>query len=150
MNVETAVYRLLTQDSGVSGIVSSRVFGGVLKQDVVYPAIAYRPSGPRRVLRVMEGGCALFSQQMAVFSVTDDAHGAFKTSVLLDEAVFAALDEFSGTVSDGGSPEDTLEIQAIFSGHVAHEYQHRDLGGKRLHEFLTEFDVHYIDPTRSS
>ena len=150
MNVETAVYRLLIQDSGVSGVVSGRIFGGVLAQDVVYPAIAYRPDGARVKIRTMEGGCALWSQRMAVFSVTDQAHGGFRTAIQLDDAVDLALDEYFGTVTNGGSPEDTLEIQAIFSDRPSHAYQMRDLGGARLHECLTVFVVNYVGPDRSS
>ncbi len=146
MLIEQAVYELLSNDGGIAAIASGRIFGGVLPQELkTYPAIAYRPpaTGNRRVIRVMEGGCSLVAQRVHVFS----AARRFSEASELDAAVFMALDEFFGTVDlPASSPMESIDIQAIFATNVAHAHQYDDR--LQLHNYVTEFEIHYTDPNR--
>lgn len=152
MQIEDAVYQLLKTDAAVTAIVSGRIFQGVMPQEVhSYPGIVYRApeDGGRAIIRTLEGGCTLVSQRIKVFSA---AHKANQSGPL-DIAVIKCLDEFSGTVTEPDtSPEESIEIQGIYLTQpdqgLAHAYQYVDK--TKLHEFISEFDCYFIDPSRIS
>lgn len=143
MTIEDAIYHILRNNSGVTALVSGRIFGGILGESIrTYPAICYRPNPPRTVVRTLDGGCTLVLQHISVFSASRTFDAASDT----DDAVRAALDEFRGTVSNGESPEETISIQNILMTPVSHEHQYVDK--TQLHEFETEFECHFLDPQR--
>ena len=150
MLVEQAIYQILKADAGVTALVSSRIVYGVLDQIQTYPAIAYRPPavGNRTVLRTMEGGCSLVSQRVHVYSAAKGRGNSVAiVAAELDAAVHSALDEYRGTVFDiTVSPIESIEIHAIFSTNLAHRYVYDDQ--VQVHNFLTEFEIHYTDPMR--
>lgn len=150
MLVEQAVYQILKTDAAIIALVGSRIFYGVLDQIVTYPAIAYRPpaAGNRTLIRTMQGGCSLVSQRVHVYSASKGRGNAIaQQAALLDAAVSKALDEYSGTIEDlTVSPSESITIQAIFSTGLAHRYVYDD--PQQVHNFLTEFEIHYTDPQR--
>src|SRR6185369_7000841 len=113
MQVEEALFRILSGNAGVSALVVDRIYPGVLTQKVVYPAIAYRLVR-REIFPVMDdpGASGLGSSRLRTFST---AHGPDKYGQAkdIDAAVYAALQGFRGVVSDGQSPPAELEIQGI-------------------------------------
>ncbi len=149
MDIETAIYRLLKDNSGVSGIVSGRIWFGELKQNVTYPAIAYKPLGDRVTTRTLDGLCSLTVETYLVFSA--DRLENKSVASRLDSAVFAALDQFRGVVSDGGSPEETLTVVGIFGrGHKYEDDSQYRQGDAHIVNFVSEFEVHYLNPLKQS
>ena len=139
---------LLKLEPTVTALVAGRIFSGVLPQTVTFPAIAYRPFGGRKVVRTLSGGIALVEEAYHVFSA-DKGLGHFGVATELDRAVNVALDEFSGTIVDTSSllsPPDSMDVQIIYSGDICHEYEYDDK--LQLHQFVSEFRVHYLDPLR--
>lgn len=145
MNIEQAIYQILKTDSGITARVAGRIFAGVAPQQVHDDEyLVYRSAGDRRIVRTLEGGCALFSQRMHVFS-TGKKYGRAAT---LDDLVILTLDEFRNTVTlPDTSPSETLFIESIFLTPLSHEYQYVDKTER--HEFISEFDCHYLDPSRA-
>lgn len=147
MDIETAIYRLLKNDSGVSGVVSGRIFGGVLPQNAALPAIVYRPVGRLKTRRPIELGNSLVTERVQVWSAARDKRDGkspYSVASELDRLALAALDEFVGRVYDDASPPESIWIHGMFSSTPAHDYQHEDATG--LHQFLTEYEVTYSDP----
>lgn len=148
MLVESALYQLLKNDLDVMGIVHGRIFSGVLPNGLEnFPALCYRPpqKGGRRVVRTLNTGCALVEQPLYIFSAAKTNYGE---AARLDDAIFHLLDEFPRTdVSDPTtSPADSIRIEAILSTELAHSYAFVD--DMRLHQFITEYLFHYVDPVR--
>lgn len=91
MTLESQLYRILSADSGVSALVSARIYPLVIPQDVALPAIAYqRISGPRDHDQL--GPTGLQEARMQ-FTVQASSYASAKA---VSEAVRAALDGFGG------------------------------------------------------
>lgn len=143
MTIEDAIYQLLKNDAGVTAFVSGKIFCNHIDQGVSYPAIMYKPDGAMQYVDTLEGGVTLARQRILVFS------GAYKaaTAIAIDNAVIKKLFEFSGNVlMPGTSPEESIDIQGIFLGPMAHDLEYDDLA--KVHEALTVFIVDYLDPAR--
>ena len=149
MLIETALYQLLKNSSDVTNIVSGRIFSGVLPMKLEqFPAIVYRPPqrGGRRVIRTINGGCALVEQPIHVFCAAKTNYGE---AARLDDAIFHALDEFRGVVYDPTtSPMDSIKVEAVITTEISHSYAFID--DTKLHQFITEYLFHYVDPIRQS
>lgn len=146
MLIEQAVYKILKTDPGVTALVVGRIFAGVMpQQNQTFPAIVYRaPADSGRMnVYTLEGGIALVRQRIQVFS----AGRTYGQAALVDAAVGDALDEYRGTVVNlEASPSESIDIQGIFTTLVSHAHQYVDT--TQLHEFITEFECHFIDPRR--
>lgn len=150
MLVESALYQLLKNDMDVMAIVKGRIFSGVLPNKLdTFPALCYRPPqrGGRRVVRTINAGCALVEQPLYIFSASKTNYGE---AARLDDAIFHVLDELPRTdVQDPTtSPPDSIRIETIITTELAHSYAYVD--DMRLHQFITEYLFHYIDPIRHS
>lgn len=149
MLIESALYHLLKADAAVMAIVQGRIFSGVLPNELAaFPALCYRPPqrGGRKVVRTINAGCALVEQPLYVFSAAKTNYGA---AARLDDAIFHALDEFRGEVIDTTtSPAESIKIETIITTDLSHSYAYVD--DIRLHQFITEYLFHYIDPIRQS
>lgn len=150
MTLEDAVYQLLSADSGVSSLVSTRIFSGQMPQkprsDDPYPAIVYRVVD-RNEEETLDAPLALVEELVDVFSVSSVNSGEASR---LDRAVIDALAGYRGDVSDGLSPESTITIQRIFTGTPAHRQVDptvTDPVGK--YQFHSRFRIHYVDPLRT-
>lgn len=106
MNIEQALYALLTTDTGVSALIGTRLYPLTIAQDVALPAAAYqRISGPRKhahdgPLSVAEGRFQ-FTCQAATYAAAKSVANAIRQ----------ALDGYNGAVTVG---EDSLEIEGSF------------------------------------
>lgn len=150
MQIETALYQILKASTEVMDIVQGRIFGGVLPDKLgAFPALCYRPpqKGGRRVVRTINAGCALIEQPLYIFSAAKANYGE---AARLDDAIFHVLDEFPRTdVEDPTtSPTDSIRIETVLSTELAHSYAYVD--DIRLHQFITEYLFHYVDPIRQS
>jgi len=147
MQIETALYQLLKGSPTVTDLVYGRIFSGVLPKTLtLFPAIVYRPPqrGGRRVVRTINGNCALVEQPIFVFSASKLNYGEASR---LDEVIFHELDEFRGEVFDPTtSPLDSIQIEVVLTTELAHSYAYID--DVQLHQFITEYLFHYIDPIR--
>lgn len=145
MQLEEAVYQVLKNDAGIAAIVAGRIFAFIAPQTLTYPAVVYRPpaDGQREVLRVLEGGNAYVKQVIHVFSSSTVKAEAAR----LDQAVNTALDEYDGVVVDPVTPTSTLQIESIFSTSLSHAYIYDDV--IQVHQFLTQFECHYLDPLKA-
>lgn len=146
MLIDQVIYKLLKADSGITALVAGRIFAGIWKQEVTtYPGIVYHApaDGRREVVRVLQSGCSLVKQPIHVFS----AARSYGQAATLDARVNVVLDEFRGTVTDVTvSPPESIVVQGIFLTRLAHAHQYDDK--TQLHEFISEFDCHFIDPLR--
>jgi hypothetical protein len=148
MLIESALYQILKNSGTIANIVHGRIFSGVLPLKLdTFPAIVYRPSprGGRKVVRTIDGGCALVEQPLYIFSAAKTNYGE---AARLDDAIFHALDEYPRSViSDlSMSPPDSIRIEAVLTTDLAHSYAYVD--DTHLHQFITEYLFHYIDPIR--
>jgi len=148
MQVESALYQLLKADATVMSIVQGRIFSGVLPNELKhFPALCYRPPqrGGRRVIRTLNTGCQLMEQPLYIFSAAKSNYGE---AARLDEAIFHVLDELPRMdVSDPTtSPADSIRIETVLSTDLAHSYAYVD--DMRVHQFITEYLFHYVDPIR--
>ncbi len=148
MLIEQALLLLLKADTaGVFAITGERIYPGVLPQTVTYPAIAFRPpnSGNREVERSLDDRL-LIKERLSFFCA---AHGfaKYEQAAKLDNAIFKALDNFTGEVPDTTvSPQESIRIQLcqIVDGR-GHLYLGYDQATE-THQFLTEFEITYEEP----
>jgi Protein of unknown function (DUF3168) len=112
MNAEQAIVRLLVTDAGVSAIVAGRVYPGLLPESTTYPAVAYEVVSETPNV-ALDGVNPTRAKRFRFWSATHgvNSYGAAKA---LDAALRDCLEGFAGIVSDGLSPESTLEIQGVF------------------------------------
>jgi hypothetical protein len=146
--IEQVIYKLLKTNMDVTDLVAGRIFAGIVPQTIAtFPLVMYKTpeDGGREVVRTIQGGCSLVRQRMRLFS----AARTYGEAALLDAAVYGCLDEFFGTViNEQVSPPESIDIQGIFLAQPAHAHQFVDK--TQLHEFISEFDCHFIDPSRLS
>ncbi len=111
--VTQAFHTLLSEDAGVQSLVSTRVFPARQPQKSEYPAIRWGrlDSGIAAVLNVEAGEWLMWD----VFIVDCFAQGSggYLAASNIHDAVLQCLHGYSGVVSDGGSPESTIQIQRI-------------------------------------
>lgn len=148
MLIESALYQILKNTTAITDLVSGRIFSGVLPKELKqFPSIVYRPPqrGGRRVVRTINGGCALVEQPIYIFSAAKTNYGE---AARLDDAIFQVLDDFPRTdiVDPTTSPADHIRIEAIITTELSHSYAFVD--DMQLHQFITEYLFHYVDPTR--
>jgi len=148
MLIESALYQILKASTEVMNLVQGRIFSGVVPLKLEnYPAIVYRPPqrGGRRVVRTINGGCALVEQPLYIFSTAKTNYGE---AARLDNTIFQVLDDFPRTdVSDPTtSPADVIRVEAIITTDLSHSYAYVD--DVHLHQFITEYLFHYVDPIR--
>lgn len=115
LDESVALRLLLIADAGVSALVSTRIYPGILEQTVTLPAIAYRRVNEEPEIRLESRGSAGLQLSRWRFFATANGNGAYVAATAIDEAVRLAIHGYSGTVDDGLSPSvDSLEIHGIF------------------------------------
>lgn len=93
MTIEAGIYAHLIADSGVFGLVGTRIYPQVIPQDAEMPAMAYqRISGPRDHAHTGPTGLVSARVQLTCMAASYDGAKA------LGEAVRAAMDGYSGTM----------------------------------------------------
>lgn len=97
--IEEALFKLLSTDSGVSAIASTRVYISLMPESPTFPAIVYRMIS-EKTFPAMGADVGIVRRRMQV-----DCWGETATDARnLADAVIAALSRYSGTVTyTGGS-----------------------------------------------
>jgi hypothetical protein len=126
--IEDAVYSILTGDGDVSGLVSTRIYPHVARQDAVLPCITFsRISGEHG--QHMGGGTGSANVRLMIISWAQKSSSA----LALAEHVRDALQGYRGTaggvdvsavISDGDSTdaEQVVTGREQFVYNVSHEY----------------------------
>lgn len=115
LDVEVALQIILRADPGLTALVSTRIQTGVLSQTSTYPAIVFRLSS-REYFQILVGGVARMARSHYQFfstakgPATSSAYGDAKR---IDRALRQVLTGFHGTVWNGASPGDSLDIHNI-------------------------------------
>lgn len=100
-SVETEIYFILTNNTDVTDLVSTRIYPNILEQGAVMPAITYQQtSGPRD--EVMDGPSGLVDSSFGIIVYSGD-YSEVRT---VANVIRKALDGYSGTA-------DAIEIEAI-------------------------------------
>jgi hypothetical protein len=135
--LEAALRTLLGDDNGVSNIVGSRIFPGVLPQTVQYPAMAYRLVSREHERRLEPRGSSGLARSRFRFFSTAKGATAYADAKRLDEALRLCLDGYHGVVSDDQSPASTLRIHGAFAQTTFDQYDDKT----QTHQVLTDYDV---------
>lgn len=103
------MYSLLTGKPALTAIVATRIYPGVLPQNVAYPAIAYRAINEQTaVIHESPGTNGQVASRFRFFSVAK----TYKEMKIVDEALRVALTGFAGTVLGN-------QIQGVFLASLA-------------------------------
>lgn len=95
MAIETAIWQILADDSGVGTLCGDRIYPIGVPQDGTLPAVTYQQiAGPRD--HTFSGASGLV---VAFYQVTSWAT-TYAAAKGLSEAVRAALDDYAGTVDE--------------------------------------------------
>lgn len=139
MDVEAALKILLSEDAGVSALVGNRIFVGVPKQTVTYPAIVLRTRA-----EVDDYTLEADFTSHAVIRIWSDDTGQpnYANAKAVDRAVRACLRGFSGTVFDSASPPTSLEIQVILRLQCVYQY----VDETQTHEWVSDYEIHATEP----
>lgn len=116
MDIRIALRTILLQDAAVVALVENRIFGGKLPLRVTDPAIVFRLEETEDILILNSPGVSNLTLSTFRFGAVargDEVQG-YDQSIDVDIALRARLQGFRGTVSDGGSPESTIEIAGIW------------------------------------
>lgn len=97
----------------MSALVGNRVYPGVLTQSVTYPAITYQLLGREYFRRLYPRGSS-FAKSLFSFYCVQKSTSATATVKRVAQAVWACLDDYSGTVYDlTVSPPTSIDILGI-------------------------------------
>ena len=114
--VEEAISSVLRGNAPLVALVAARIYPGVLPQTVTYPAIAYRLVDRESITHLAGRSATGLARSGFRFFSTAKGMNAYSDAKRLDEALRLCLAGFHGTVSNGASPANTLDIQIILPG----------------------------------
>lgn len=140
MNVQEALYLRMTADAGVSAIATGGIWNGVLSQDALYPAIAYRRMDKETPLRLeSRGHSGIAGHRFRFYSAAQQQDDATE----LDEALRLCLHGFSGTITNTDlSPDESLDIQGIFQTNTFDFYD----DPTQTYQVISDYDVWAEEP----
>lgn len=145
MYVEEALFKLLTEDAGVSPLIGTRIYPGDLTETTTYPAIAVRTETdtPEPVLdsRVVGVPQKNFDFYVCSKGPRNDAQ-AYRQLRRVVEAMRLCLQGYSGVVGDALSPESFVTIQGIFRD-VENDIPYDDKTG--THRSIARYNVRYVE-----
>lgn len=131
MTAEAAVFNLLSNHAGVSGLVGSRIYPVKLPQDPTYPALTYfRVSGLRH--SVMCNDTGIVEKRIQISSWADSYAGVNALAEQVRDAMQRTSGTFAGveiidTFMDGDGPEiwedEVSAYQAITDCNVIYREQ---------------------------
>lgn len=112
MDIRQALRTILLQDAAVVALVDDRIFGGKLPLRVTEPAIVYRLEETDDIKILNEPGVSNLTKSVFRFGTVarGDEVEAYDLSIEIDLALRACLQGFHGLVSDGESPETSIQI----------------------------------------
>jgi hypothetical protein len=137
--VEAALAQILKTDARLNALVADRIYANVLRQDITYPAVAYRLRARERALILEPRGSAGFvKSRIAIFSAGEE-YGDVKA---VDEAIRLALHGFQNLVT---IDLESFEIKGIFALTSIDFFDDTT----QTHQVMSEFDVFHeeVQPT---
>jgi hypothetical protein len=137
--VEAALAQILKTDAALNALVSGRIYANVLKQDITYPAVAYRLRSREHALILEQRGSAGFvKSRFAIFSAGEE----YSDVKEVDETIRLALHGFQNNVIIG---LEIFEIKGIFALTSTDFFDDTT----QTHQVMSEFDVFHeeVQPT---
>lgn len=140
MLIEEALKYVLSTNAGVSALAADRIYGNVLKQNTLYPAIAFRLRSREHPVPHLEprSSSGMARSRFAIFSAAE----SYEDVKPLDEAIRLALQGYNAVVT---IDSESLEIQGIFALTSMDFYD----DSTETHQVMSEFDVVHeeVQPT---
>lgn len=113
MTIETLLRARLVADNTVSGLVSTRIYPVILPQKPTLPAITFsKVSGVRMHNLSGTAGRAVARISFNCWATT------YLGAQAVAAAVRASLDGFAGTLSDSGSPAETIRTNILLDNEI--------------------------------
>lgn len=130
MDIKQAIRTVLVGDATLTALVGTRIYGGKLPQLITASSIVFRLYDVEDIEILAEPGVSNLTKSFFRFGcvVRGDENEAYDVAADIDIALRAVLQGLHGHISDGESPETTLQI----------------VGARRLH--ASDF---YDDPTET-
>ena len=129
MALRDAIYSRLSNYSGLTSLVSTRIYSKEITQDTTKPCVYFEITGIERISAI-NGDSGMCDAQCRVISVATTLAGA----VAVADQVRAALQRYSGTVS-------STDIRNVFIENEFDSYE-SDLDESNIEQFFT---VSYIE-----
>jgi len=116
VDIRQALRIVLINNAPVFALVGENIYGGKLPLRVTAPSIVFRLEETDDIAILNSPGVSNLTKSMFRFGAVarGDAIEAYDISIDIDIALRAALQGFHGIVSDGESPESTIEIRGAW------------------------------------
>jgi len=136
MKIGLAIYNVLTNDTDVSNLVSTRIFPNVAKQGTAFPFLVYQTTSVEPT-NTKDGVSPMDTNSFEVLCFADN----YSTAVDLAQKVRIALDRKNGTY-----PATTgIKIQSIKFNSVDEEFEIEG-DGRGIYVQTLTFDLRQVDP----
>jgi len=136
MKIGLAIYDVLTNDTDVSNLVSTRIFPNVAKQGTAFPFLVYQTTSVEPT-NTKDGVSPMDTNSFEVLCFADN----YSTAVDLAQKVRIALDRKKGTY-----PATTgIKIQSIKFNSVDEEFEIEG-DGRGIYVQTLTFDLRQVDP----
>ena len=111
MNVESALFAFLSANAGIQAAVGKRIYPAALPKSPTFPAIVYQrqPAAPPDRL---QDGEIIFTHARFHIIPLGQGERAYAMAKEARDAVFAALDNYSGQFADLYAHDITVEEEA--------------------------------------
>ena len=134
VTLREAIYNYLSGYTGLTDLVSTRIYSQVMPQGVVYPAVTYQVISPGTVNHLMNSDSGLYKDpqvQVSSWASTQSSGDAVAVQVS------AALKDYSGTMGgDGG-----ITVQRVFL--LTPQPLELPQSGGNLFQYVHDFRVVY-------
>lgn len=142
MQVEQAIFAILSEDINVSSMVMSRIYPVSMNQSTLYPAIAYSVDRGEYPF-YLKGGLGVVSLRVRVLSACRKEEGGGPIAIQLDQYVRLALSAVHDQdIASTESPSNVLHVQGIFPMTKRERYHDQS----ETFQVLSDFDVWAEEP----
>jgi len=116
VDIRQALRTVLINDAAVFALVGENIYGGKLPLRVTAPSIVFRLEETNDIPILNSPGVSNLTKSVFRFGAVarGDAIEAYDISIDIDIAMRAALHGFRGEVSNGESPETTIQIRGAW------------------------------------
>ncbi len=145
--VEQALHLMFAADADIVTEIGDRLYALTPPQHVTYPYTVRVLMG-REVLEVYEtpGRCETARSRFRFISEARGRETGYGPAKRADEAIRLMIEGFKGTVTDGGSPESTIEMLGAKLIDSREIYSDED----EIHSIVSEYLITHTQPIRTS
>lgn len=112
LTLEESIYAKLSTTSGVTALVSTRIYPDVIPQDIAMPAVAYqRITAVREMAHDGPSGLASVRVQFTI------AAASYSSAKAIAAVIRTTLDGFSGTMGSGGCTVEGAFVENDYDGY---------------------------------